>query len=184
MKKIAIMLLGLALASGTALAQTTAPAGSGISVDLSGNYASEPDGGFGGTFGLELGGNLDLTRSFDAPKSIEIQGRASLGYYNWDDDVAGVELEYRRIPLFIGGRVLTPVAPQLKLYGQLGLELSFDNKENLGAGSDSDTHLGLTPGVGLIVPLSNQFYVGADLGWHVIKDSYVTLGVTVGFNLP
>ncbi|MGE5663442.1 MAG: outer membrane beta-barrel protein [Deltaproteobacteria bacterium] len=184
MKKVAIMILALALVSGTALAQSTAPAGSGISVDLSVNYASEPKGGFDGTFGLGVGGNLDLTKSFSAPQNIEIQGRASLSYFNWDDDVAGQELEYRRIPLFIGGRVLTPVAPQLKLYGQLGLELSFDDRDNVGAGSDSDTHLGLTPGVGLIVPLSNQFYLGADLAWHIIKDDYVTLGVTVGFNLP
>lgn len=184
MKKVAIMLLALAIVPGTALAQSAAPAGSGISIDLSGNYASEPDGGFGGTFGLELGGNVDLTKSFDAPKSLEIQGRASLSYYNWDDTVLGQELEYRRIPLFVGGRVLTPIAPQLKLYGQLGVELSFDKKEHFASGSDNDTHLGLAPGVGVIVPLSNQFYVGGDLGWHITKDNYVTLGVTVGFNLP
>lgn len=183
MKKVAFIFLGLALVSGTALAQDAAPAGSGISVDLSVNYASEPRGGFDDTFGLAVGGNLDLTKSFSAPQNIEIQGRASLGYYNWDDDVAGVELEYRRIPLFLGGRVLTPVAPQLKLYGQLGLEVSFDKREFLG-GSDSDVHVGLTPSVGLIVPLTNQFYVGADLGWHIVKDDYVTLGVAVGFNLP
>src|SRR5512135_2939012 len=109
MKKVALMLLGLVLVSGTALAAGN-PAGSGVSVDLSGNYASEPTGNFDGTFGPELGVNADLSRiglNVGASKTVEVQGRASLSYYNWDENNFGVDLEYRRIPLFVGARVLT-----------------------------------------------------------------------------
>lgn len=190
MKKVAIMLLALVLASGTAFA-AGGQAGSGVSFDLSGNYASEPASGFDGTFGLELGANVDLNRlgtSISTSKGVELQGRASLSYYNWDESIFGQDLEYRRIPLFVGGRVLAPVSPQLKVYGQLGLEISFDEVEFFhpvfGRFSESDTNLGLTPGVGIIFPVSNQLYLGGNLSWHIISDNYFTLGVTVGFNLP
>ncbi len=113
MKKVVIMLLGLVLASGTAFAAGSA--GSGVSIDLSGNYASEPESGFDGTFGPELGCNVDLSRTFGVSKGLELQGRASLSYYNWDESIFGHDLEFRRIPLFLGGRILTSVSPQVKL---------------------------------------------------------------------
>ena len=50
--------------------------------------------------------------------------------------------------------------------------------------SESDTNLGITPGVGILFPISNQFYIGGNLNWHIISDDYFTLGVTIGFNLP
>ncbi len=190
MKKVALILLGLVLVSGTAVAAGN-PAGSGLSVDLSGNYASEPASGFDGTFGPELGVNVDLSRlglNVGASKSVEVQGRASLSYYNWDQSIFGVDLEYRRIPIFVGGRVLTSASPQVKLYGQLGLELSFDKVEAFnpvfGKESESKTRLGLAPGVGILFPISNQLYLGGNLSWHIVSDNYFTLGVTVGFNLP
>jgi len=189
MKKVALMLLGLVLVSGTAFA-AGGTTGSGVSVDLSGNYASEPASGFDGTFGPELGVNVDLNRLGlnVGSKTVEVQGRASLSYYNWDQSIFGVELEYRRIPLFVGARVLTAASPQIKLYGQLGLELSFDKVEAFhpvfGKVSESDTNLGLVPGVGILFPISNQLYLGGNLNWHIVSDNYFTLGVTVGFNLP
>lgn len=189
MKKIAFALLALVFVSGTAFAAGSA--GSGVSIDLSGNYASEPEGGFDGTFGPELGVNVDLSRlgmNVGTSKSVEVQGRASLSYYNWDQSFFGQDLEFRRIPLFVGGRVVALVSPQVKLYGQLGLEISFDKVDvfipGLGSGSESDTHLGITPGVGVLFPISNQFYIGGNLNWHIIDHDYFTLGVTVGFNLP
>lgn len=191
MKKIPFALLALVLISGTAFAAGGQAGQSPAGIDLSGNFASEPAGGFDSTFGLELGANVPLSRlgmNVATSKNVELQGRASLSYYNWDDSVFGVDLEYRRIPFFVGGRVLAPVSPQLKVYGQLGLELSFDRREQfvpgLGRASDSDVNLGLTPGVGIIFPVSSQVYLGANLNWHLIEDDYFTLGVTVGFNLP
>ncbi len=192
MKKIVVMLLALGLVSGTAFAAGTGnPAGSGMSVDLSGNYASEPASGFDGTFGPELGFNVDLNRiglNVGASKNVEVLGRASLSYYNWDQSVFGQDLEFRRIPFFVGGRVATAVSPQIKLYGQLGLEISFDRVEHFnpvfGRISESDTNVGITPGVGVLFPISNQLYVGGNLNWHIIEDNYFTLGVTLGINLP
>ncbi len=187
MKKVALIVLGLVLVSGTAFA--AGPGGSGVSLDLSGNYASEPTGDFGGTLGPEFGVNINLNcvgLDVGATRTVEFQGRASLSWYSWDESIAGEDFDYRRIPIFVGARVLSPVAPQFKVYGQLGLELSFDRLEFPvpgGRASDSDTHLGLTPGVGILFPVSNQLYVGGNLSWHIIDHDYFTLGVTVGFNL-
>ena len=185
MKKVAIMLLALVLVSGTAFAAGSQTGQGAFSLDLSGNFASEPDSDFDWTFGPEFGVNADLSRlGVDiGTKSFELQARASMSYYNFDGSVNNVDLEYRRIPFFAGGRILFPVSPQAKLYGQLGLEVSFDKVDHVG-GSESDTNLGLVPGVGIIFPVSNQLYLGLNLNMHLISDTYFTLGGTVGFNLP
>ncbi len=184
MRKIAIMLLALVLVSGTAFAAGTRTGQSGFSADLSVNYATEPESGFDGTFGPEFGFNADLSR-FGVElgsKSFELQARASMSYYNFDGSDPGLD-EYRRIPFFAGGRILYPVSPQVKLYGQLGLELSFDKVKAFGH-SETDTNVGLVPGVGVIFPISNQFYVGGNMNLHLITDAYFTIGATVGFNIP
>jgi hypothetical protein len=168
----------------------TADAAGGIGIDLSGNWASEPSGGFDDTFGVGLGLNVDfknLGLNVDS-KNMDFQGRISLSYYDWDQGAYGTTLEYQRVPLFLGARVLTSLSPQVKLYGQLGLELSFDDKDTFnafyGKQSDSDVHFGLTPGIGLLFPISNSFYAAIGLDYHIISDDYATLGLTLGFNLP
>lgn len=161
----------------------------GIGIDLSGNWASEPSGGFDDTFGVELGMNVDFKKfglNVDS-KNMDFQGRVSLGYYDWDKTQSGINLDYQRVPLFLGARVLTSLAPQVKLYGQLGLEFSFDDKEYLNASgkqSDSELNVGLTPGIGLLFPISNSFYAAIRFDYHIISDDYATLGLTLGFNLP
>lgn len=182
MKKTAIMLLALVLVTGTAFA---ADGQGAFSMDLSANYASEPEDGFDGTFGPEFGVNADLRSlglDLGPSKSFDVQGRVSMSYYNFDGSDPGLD-EYRRIPFFLGGRILFPASPQVKLYGQLGIELSFDKVDTF-RGSETDTNLGLVPGVGVVFPVSNQIYVGGNMNMHLITDSYFTLGVTVGFNLP
>jgi len=76
----------------------------------------------------------------------------------------------------------------VKLYGQLGLELSFDEKDVFnpvyGIQSDSELHVGLTPGIGLLFPITNSFYAAIGLDYHIIENDYATLGLTLGFNLP
>ena len=168
-----------------------AGAAGGAGIDLSGNWASEPSGGFDDTFGLELGLNVDFKKfglNVDS-KNMEFQGRVSLGYYDWDKGAPGTTLDYQRIPLFLGARVLTSLSPQVKLYGQLGLEFSFDDKDSYTGipglkQSDSEVNVGLTPGIGLLFPISNSFYAAIGLDYHIVSDGYATLGLTLGFNLP
>lgn len=185
MKKLVlplVLLLTLALA-GTASAQ------GGASIDVSGNYASEPASGFGGTFGLEIGGNVDFDRlgiAMNLGEGVRAQARAALGYYNWDDTMFGFDIEARRIPLFLGGRFLVPTSSPLSVNLDLGLELSFDDVEvatPFGTMSDSEVNLGIRPQAGILYPVSDKVTVGAHLAWHLISDDYFTLGVSVGFNL-
>jgi hypothetical protein len=186
MRKFVFVALFFVLAFANA---DVAGAAGGIGVDLSGNWASEPSGGFDDTFGLELGMNVDFKKfglNVDS-KNMDFQGRVSLGYYDWDKTESGSSLDYQRVPLFLGARVLTSLAPQVKLYGQLGLEFSFDDKEYLnayGKQSDSELNVGVTPGIGLLFPISNSFYAAIRFDYHIISDDYATLGLTLGFNLP
>ncbi|HEX9205368.1 MAG TPA: outer membrane beta-barrel protein [Candidatus Deferrimicrobiaceae bacterium] len=186
MKKIVIAALFSVLVFANA---DVAGAAGGIGVDLSGNWASEPSSGFDDTFGLELGMNVDFRKfgvNIDS-KNLELLGRVSLGYYDWDKTQSGFNLDYQRIPLFLGARLQTSLAPQVKFYGQLGLEFSFDDKEYVnafGKQSDSELNVGLTPGIGLLFPITNSFYAAVRFDYHIISDDYATLGLTLGFNLP
>jgi len=168
-----------------------AGAAGGIGIDLSGSWASEPSSGFDDTFGIGFGLNVDFRQlglNVNA-NNMEFQGRISLSYYEWDQSAPGTTLDYQRIPLFLGARVLTSLSPQVKLYGQLGLEFSFDDKDSYTGipglkQSDSEVNVGLTPGIGLLFPISNSFYAAIGLDYHIVSDGYATLGLTLGFNLP
>lgn len=191
MKKASYALIALLILSGTALTAGAATTGSGVSLDATLNYADEPAGGFDAGWGLELGANIDLRKmgmQLSTSQGVDLLGRVSIGYYDWDDDFPLIDLSYRRIPLFVGARAVMSAAPQVKLYGQLGLEMSFDKAEfnvpGLGVVSDDDVNLGLTPGVGALFPLGDQFYLGVGFNYHIIDDSYWTFGLTAGINLP
>lgn len=181
-----VTLLAVALAAPPALAQAAAPTtppargGSGVTLDGSFYYATEPDDGWDDGYGIELGVNIDADRlGFGAKTSsgTKFQGRASLGYYTFDAD-GNRGGDYDRIPVTVACRVVSDIAPSVNLYAQLGLELSFDDR-----GSDDDVHLGIPIGVGLLFPVTPQFYLGGSLNFHLIEDSYWTLGLTAGFNL-
>jgi hypothetical protein len=185
MKKIAIAALFSVLVFASA---DVAGAAGGIGVDLSGNWASEPSSGFDDTFGVELGMNVDFKKfgvNIDS-KNLDLLGRVSLGYYDWDKSQSGFNLDYQRIPLFLGARLQTSLAPQVKFYGQLGLEFSFDDEETYnsfyGVQSDSDLNFGVTPGIGLLFPISDRFYAAIRFDYHIISDDYAVLGLTLGFN--
>ncbi|GBD98180.1 hypothetical protein BMS3Abin07_00188 [bacterium BMS3Abin07] len=190
-----IVLIILFLSAGPAFAH-------GISIELTGNYASEPSGGFGSTFGPGVGVNADfgkIIRVTEGTKfaviSKNIKFRADLSYFNWDRDVFGVNIEYTRIPIFVGARYFFPLESMsrqgLQVFGEGGLEMSFDNVEDVvcisGAGciknNDSDINPGIGAGGGIQYSFSDRIYGGIHLRYHVISDSYFTTGLYVGFNL-
>lgn len=183
MKRVLILALSVSLLfiGGSAFA-----ANSGASLDFSGSVASEPTGGFGTGWGLDVGANVDFARlgiKVNLPEKMKMQARASAGYYKWTDDVFGVDLEYRRIPFDVGGRFVYTINPQAHAYGDLGVEVSFDRREFFGS-SETDTNLGLVPGVGINYYLNDRVYIGAEVRAHLIKDAYSTFGANVGFDLP
>lgn len=190
MKKKVLLLLALfpLALPGTALAQGR------TGFDISGDYATEPKGGYGGEFGFEVGFNTDFA-TLGIPivlgENIRSQARLSVGYYDFDDTVQGLGISYERIPVFLGGRFSTPVSPILDVYGDLGLELSFDDEERVRPGppapfvdSDRELNVGIRPQVGVAYRVTDVITVGAKFGWHIISDDYFTMGAVVGFNLP
>lgn len=181
--RIAFMAFALVIPAAVSFAQ-----GGAAALDISGNYATEPAGGFGGTAGIEIGGIVDFDRlGVDIRmENVRTAARAAFGYYDWDDSVSGVDISYRRIPFFLGGRFIVPIAAPFLAYGDLGLEVSFDRKEGVSSGnrvSDSEVNLGLRPQIGIIYPVSDRSTLGAGIAWHVVSDPYLTLGFTVGFTL-
>lgn len=152
-----------------------------LTVDVSGLYGTVPSGVdfLDSTFGFRIGGSYDYMEIWEG----ELQLRADLSYFKWDGDVLGLKTEYRRIPIFIGGRY-NKSFDNFSLYGEVGVELSMDKVEvSLGALSISvsETHFGLTPGVGFEYPITDVVIVDLGFRYHIIADKYSTLGLSVGY---
>ena len=188
-----VVLAGLLL-SGNAFA---AKASSGAKTEIDGmlSIATDPSvGGYGGSFGTTLGIGagigFDLSDSLK-PNTGKIFGRADINYFNWDETFWGTSLTYRRIPIFVGGRYYLPTSGgNVNVFVEAGLEFSFDKQDVAvpvfffgGAlkSSRSDLNLGITPGVGIEVPLSNEgLFIGGDARWHIIDNDYFTLSLVLG----
>jgi hypothetical protein len=186
MRRAAVLLFAVALAmlaAVPALAQQAASSPpSGNSVDLSGNFATEPDDGFGNTLGVEAGVNLgfeNLGLQINIDPRVRTLLRASLGYYDWDRSVPGGEQTYQRIPLFLGTRFAVTAAPSLQVFGDLGFEVSLDEEAG-----DDDIELGLRPQAGVIYPINNMLSATGTVAFHIIDDPYFTIGVGLQLNLP
>lgn len=162
----------------------------GLTLDVGGLIGTEPADGVGTGWGFTVGGSYDVT---DA-----LQARMDLTYIKWEDEVSAVvppfgtvtaKTELTRIPVFMGVRY--NLKTKLRIFFEGGLEVSFDKAEvtlsssSIGtiSADKSETNIGFTPGVGVAFPISDLVELGANARYHIISDSYFTLGVFVGFRL-
>ncbi len=181
---VLVALLVATLLSGNAFAAKASP---GYRTEIDGmlSIASDPGGDFGSTLGLGVGMGFDLSDTLK-PSSGKIFGRVDINYFNWDQTVFGVDLEFTRIPIFVGGRYYIPTHDaKIDIFVEAGLEFSFDDEEvfvpGLGKASSSDLNIGLTPGIGIEVPISNDgLFVGGDARWHIVDNDYFTVSFVIG----
>jgi hypothetical protein len=168
------------------------------SVDFFLGLGSEPAGDLGTGYGFGVGLSIPFNDIFDvsnpsgAAKDLMI--RADLSYFSWEADTDipffSVDEEFTRIPIFIGLRYFAPAdtfkIKGLGIYGEVGIELSFDDAEvkiNNIKESDDEINFGVPIGVGLQYYISEKWYLGFNARYHIISDSYFTLAASVGFNL-
>ncbi len=170
-----------------------AKAGAGYKTAVDGmlSVASEPESGFGDTVGVGVGVSFDLSSTLK-PSSGKIFGRADINYFSWDASEFGIDVTFTRVPIFLGGRYYIPTSgSNIDVFVEAGLEFSFDKAEAVvpafppffGAvkSSESDFNIGITPGVGIEVPISNDgWYIGGDARWHIIENDYFTLSFVFG----
>jgi opacity protein-like surface antigen len=205
-----ICLASVFLFAGTAHAQSGTQAGEldGWIVEFALGLASEPAGDFGRGYGLGVG----ISQSFDSlfpgagnsTFTDNLLLRADLNYFSWDDKIsipgASAEIEFTRVPLFLGGRYVFPqkLGNKVLMYADGGIEISFDEAEAAAciaafppfiltstctSKSDSEVNLGITPGFGLVVPITDRVNIGANLRYHLISDDYFSGMATVGIRL-
>lgn len=152
-------------------------------VDFSAGMASDPYGGFGVGWGLDVGGGYEFLDDFTPGISGDtLQLRGDIGYHQWS---AGdfVDVTARRIPVTVSCRYYYPIrqVKNLRVYGQAGLSLSFDHMSADGLSSHSEVNLGVTPGAGVEYRLNNQFSLTAGMNGHLISDPYLTVQGGLGF---
>jgi Outer membrane protein beta-barrel domain len=185
MKKIMIITAAvlLALSTGTQAFAKSEQMGK-AEVDASLVWASAPASGFDSTIGIAIGGGVMLPQI-----DKNLQGRVDITFLSFDGSFFGTDLTYSRVPITVSGRYYIPTDQTVKVYGQGGLEMSFDKVEAGVPGfpgfttSESSINIGLVGGVGVDIAITPQLSFVADARLHLITDSYVTLqgGVALHF---
>ncbi len=192
MKKILLIsLVVFVLGYGTAFAEESKS--SGLTIDGSIGLGTEPESGFGSAFGIRFGVSQDFLKVFKKAKSTKhtesLQLRVDLSYLKWEHEQSGVDISYRRIPIFLGGRYLFPtkLADAFTIYVEGGLEISLDKAEAVvppaTSVSESKTNIGITPGVGIMYPINEKLSAGFDLRGHLISDNYFTWMLSINYKL-
>ena len=160
----------------------------GILIDGTVSIATEPSKGFGNGLGLGVGFGMDMTNKTSI-RSGRLMARGDIYYYKWDASVFGVDVTLTRAPVFLGARYYVPVkaGSSMAVYAEGGLELSFDKSEAaacVGAlcvkEGASETNIGISPGAGVEFPLGHNLSLGANIRLHMISDSYLSIGASIG----
>lgn len=123
-------------------------------------------------FGTEIGGGVGF--GYEAIDNFQLQ--VDISYYKWSESenvgsIVGTE-ELRNIPLFLGGRLLLPVTPKIKFFGELGLSVNFlkisAKSPGLFSESESKTKIGVVPGIGGYYMVTPQLGLGLGLRYNII----------------
>ena len=185
------MFVFMLMSAGTGLAQQE----HGSSVDFLLGFGSEPDSDLDTTFGFGAGLNIPFTNIFEAGGASgaadNLMIRADLSYFSWDGDTGPIDVEFTRIPLFLGVRYFVSgdkiKSEGLGIYAEIGIELSFDEVEVktplLGTVSDDEINFGVPIGAGIQYYISEKMYLGFNARFHIISDSYFTFLGSIGFDL-
>ena len=187
MKKFIVIAIAAVLMAAGAGSAIAAQDKGGVMIDGTLSLATEPAGSFGTTVGLGVGASVDFTdRMKLSDKNAKIQLRGDLTYYEWDDTQFGFDVSYRRIIAFGGGRYFLPMGGRSGVapYLEGGVELSYDRAEVaapfFGKVSATEINLGLAGGAGLELPLADNLVLGFNGRLHLIADSFITLGASLG----
>lgn len=165
-----------------------APAKESVSIDGSLIFATEPMSGYDATIGIGVGALVDLTNRMSmSNKNVKLGIRGDLSYFDWEGDFFGIGVDYRRFVIFGGPRFTFQPAGNAKVapYVEGGLELTYDDYEvgmpGFGTVSTSGFSLGLAGGGGIDFILAPNMKLGVNGRLHLVSDSFLSLGVTLGF---
>ncbi len=141
------------------------------------SYGSPPASGYKGALGgiagvFNIGLGIDLSVEEDVS---EIQLRIDFGVYSWENDNIGGFGDYNRLPLFIGPRIYLNLSDDVFIYGEGGFEISFDDFVV------KETNYGFSPGAGFELRFGGSGVVGVKFRYHLIQDSYFTIGPYFGW---
>ena len=171
----------------------------GISIDVFGNFNSEPVDEFGSAIGFGVGVNYDLSEKVTENLAARVDFSYAKWTYDYDFYTEDVEVTMTRMPIFVGARYNAPMEP-VTVFGEAGLELSMDTIEYpTGTGTlggvfpnwtwtydiktkeESDTNIGLAIGGGVAYPVNEMISLGASARYHIVDNAYFSGGLFASF---
>lgn len=165
----------LAFAKTVRSSSTTLQAGE-AEVDGSFAFATGP-GSFDTGYGLSFGAGYTLG---EIDKNL--QARVDISYFQFSYDYffggGSTGLTYTRVPVTVSGRYYFPIMDKLRVFGQAGLETSFDHFDYYAGGnkhSKTEVNPGISPGAGVEFFVNRNISIFAVGRAHLISDSYFSM---------
>lgn len=165
----------------------------GLTIDGTVTRASDPYSGSSSGFGSATGYGIGVSKYLnDMSEGVLIAARVDINYYKWSNSDRYLEWSFERLPVFGGLRICWK-SGSMQIYGEGGLELSFDKWESSYTGplygilspgqhsTYSERRLGLIPGVGAEIPIFDNVLIGLNARYHLIENPYSTLGISIGY---
>lgn len=184
---IAVLAVMLLSAAGQVFAAPASGGKSGITIDGSLLFATEPLGGYDSTVGIGVGALLDLSgKSGFSSQNMQMGIRADMAYFDWEGKFFGIGVSYKRLAFFGGPRFtfLPGGKKDITPYVEGGLEFTYDEVgvylPGFGSTSTTGMSLGIAGGGGIDFALAKNLKLGVNGRLHVISDSFMTIGATLG----
>lgn len=182
---LTVLYVVLLAAAGQASAATKGTGG--VAVDGSLVFATAPESSFDSTVGIGVGATIDLSERINTSRNVAMSLRGDMTYFAWDGDVYGIDLTYKRLAFFGGPRLYFPLGGKSAItpYVEGGLELTYDTVDvalpPFNRTSRSELNLGLAGGGGVEFALADRLKFGVSGRVHIISDSFLSLGVSLGY---
>ncbi|GMT49399.1 MAG: hypothetical protein IEMM0008_0938 [bacterium] len=151
-------------------------------VDFSSIYASKPIPGFDGVIGI-AGINIGLGSDFYNGEAVALTLRLDFSFLFFTGKTEvfpGFQMDdfIMRIPLFVGLRLYFKLSDVVRPYIEAGPEASLDASAR--GGIEDRINFGGSGGGGINFMFSKVGYLGVNARYHLIKNEYFQLGLTIG----
>lgn len=131
--------------------------------------ASGP-GSYNGGFGVNFGAGYTLS-----PIDKNLQARFDFSFYQFKNDFPWGTGNYTRVPFTVSARYYLPIVDKLRVFGQAGIEMSFDTFDNSANRRNNEVNLGISPGAGVEFFVNRNISIFALGRAHLISDSYFSM---------
>lgn len=144
-----------------------------ISIDAGATMSTSPASGWESATGLSFGLVYRLGNNAGIRVAVE----------RYKFPGINPSLTYTRMPVFLGGRFYFWGFGDIWSHADLGMEMSIDQRQYISGGAvltENQSNVGGAALYGILYEVTEHLFMGADVKWHLNKNSYWSYGIYLG----